>query len=264
MMNVNKAEFRFYEELNDFLRPSLRKKPFIHYFRNNPTVKDTIEALGVPHVEVDLILANGKPVDFAYRLADGVHISVYPKFETFDISGIKGTGMPALRNPRFILDVHLGRLVRYLRMLGFDSLYENNSEDQELVEFSLQEHRILLTRDRELLKQGKLTHGLWLRSVNPKQQAKEIIIRLDLHSMVGPFSRCMECNGLIENIDKTSVLNILQPGTLRTFNDFFRCTSCGKVYWKGAHYQRMAGILKELTEDTQSSFLVREARPDQI
>lgn len=247
MMNVNKAEFRFYEELNDFLHPSKRKKPFIHYFRSNPTVKVLIGVLGVPHVEVDLILANGEPVDFAYRLKDGDHISVYPIFETFDISGIKGTAMPALRKPEFILDVHLGRLARYLRMLGFDSIYRNDMEDMELVELSLQEHRILLTRDRELLKQEKLTHGLWLRSAHPKQQAREIITRLDLCSIIHPFSRCMDCNGMIEKVEKRTVLSMLQPGTFRTFDEYFRCTSCGKVYWKGAHYQRMERILSEIT-----------------
>lgn len=263
MMNVNKAEFRFYEELNDFLHLSKRRKSFNHFFRSNPTVKAIIGFLGVPHVEVDLILANGEPVDFAYHLKDGDRISVYPTFETFDISGIKGTAVPALRKPGFILDVHLGRLARYLRMLGFDSIYRNDLEDMELVELSLQEHRILLTRDRELLKQEKLTHGLWLRSVHPKQQAREIITRLDLCRIIHPFSRCMDCNGMIENIDKKTVLNMLQPGTLRTFDEYFRCVSCGKVYWKGAHYQRMKRILSELTRGKESAILARETRPGQ-
>ena len=140
------AYFRFYAELNDFLPPERRFTEFAYSFLDAAPVKDRIESFGVPHVEVDLILANGQSVDFAYRVQDGDRISIYPVFEAFDIAGLTRLRPEPLRDPRFVLDVHLGRLAAYLRMLGFDTLYQNHCADERLAEISQSEHRILLTR----------------------------------------------------------------------------------------------------------------------
>src|SRR3972149_748976 len=135
------AYFRFYEELNDFLPPEKRKIKFEHPFFCRASVKDIIESLGVPHTEIDLILVNGKSVDFSYIINDKDEISVYPVFESFDISEVQHLRAKPLREPKFVLDVHLGALAKYLRMTGFDTVYHNNFEDVEIIKVSLSQKR---------------------------------------------------------------------------------------------------------------------------
>ena len=120
---MNRAHFRFYEELNEFLPHHKRKTEFVYHFHGAPSVKDAVEAIGVPHVEVDIILVNGISVSFSRKLSDGDRISVYPVFESFDVSAVTHLRARPLREPRFILDVHLGRLAKYLRLCGFDTLF---------------------------------------------------------------------------------------------------------------------------------------------
>jgi hypothetical protein len=157
------AWFRFYAELNDFLPPARRMTAFEHPFLDAAPVKDMIESFGVPHTEIDLILANGASVDFAYLVQDGDHISVYPVFEALDITPVLRLRPQPLRESRFVLDAHLGRLAGYLRMAGFDTLYRNDFTDPELAYISHDEHRILLTRDIGLLKRSMVTHGYFVR-----------------------------------------------------------------------------------------------------
>src|SRR5688572_2235611 len=146
------CEFRFYEELNDFLPRERRKRSFEHAFDGTPSVKDRIESLGVPHTEVDLILVDGEPVDFAHRLRGGERVAVYPMFERFDVAGLTRVRAEPLRDPKFVLDVHLGRLAAFLRVLGFDCVYFNDLHDDEIVRIARAERRIVLTRDIGLLK----------------------------------------------------------------------------------------------------------------
>lgn len=239
---------RFYEELNDFLDHSRRKKAFNFILTGKRTIKDIIESLGIPHTEVDLILANQKPVQFDYHPEKDDYISVYPVFEAIDITNINLLRPKPLREPKFVLDVHMGTLARYLRLLGFDSLYRNDLEDTEIIEKSVSEHRVILTRDRQLLKNGKVTHGCFIHETKPLKQLKEVVDRLDLKSLVNPFNRCLECNGLILKVDKTDIEETLQPNTRKAFHDFSRCGSCGKIYWKGSHYERMMKLVTGLSE----------------
>ncbi|MEW5813956.1 MAG: Mut7-C RNAse domain-containing protein [Spirochaetota bacterium] len=238
-MSINEAVFRFYEELNDFLPPEKKKLSFFHAFDGKPSIKDTIESLGVPHTEIDLILVNGNPVDFSYQLRNGDRVAVYPVFESFDISKVTKLRNNPLREPAFILDVHLGKLARLLRMLGFDTYYDNRYNDPEIVEQALKEHRIILTRDQGLLKRKAVTHGYWIRSQHPDKQAAEVIRRFDLFSKVRPLSRCISCNGMIEKVEKREVLNRLLPRTIRFYEEFYRCSGCEKVFWRGSHYNKM-------------------------
>ncbi|MFO7614279.1 MAG: Mut7-C RNAse domain-containing protein, partial [Bacteroidales bacterium] len=237
-MPVN-ISLRFYEELNDFLHYSRRKKAFSFSFSGRRSVKDIIEAIGVPHTEVDLILVNNQPVAFDYHPEAGDIISVYPVFESIDISSINLLRPEPLREPKFILDVHLGTLAKYLRMLGFDTLYRNDYQDDELISISLSERRVLLTRDLPLLKNGRLTHGYYIRETQPKRQVEEVIRRFDLKGHIKPFTRCMVCNGMIEAVGKSEIESKLQANTRKAFDEFFRCSTCGKIYWKGSHYEKM-------------------------
>jgi uncharacterized protein with PIN domain len=239
------ATFRFYEELNDFLPPEKRKVDFEHYFEGKPAIKDIIEAIGIPHTEVDMILVDGNSVGFDYQLQDGDRVSVYPVFESFDISAVSRVRRTPLREPRFILDVHLGKLSRQLRLLGFDTLYSNVFEDEEIVNISVQENRLILTRDRGLLKNKRVTHGYWLRSHLPELQVQEVIRQFDLFSLFKPFTRCLECNGKIVPVPKEKVTDQLPPNTRKYYRDFYQCLDCRKIYWKGSHYQKMVSFLKD-------------------
>lgn len=233
-----KALFRFYGELNDFLPPEHRQTPIVHRFDLSAPVKDVIEGLGVPHPEVDLILANGQSVDFTYSVQDGDRVSVYPVFESLDITPLLRLRPRPLRRPRFLLDAHLGRLARYLRMLGFDALYRNDCADHELAALSARERRILLTRDTGLLKHGIVTHGYWLRSTEARRQLVEVVRRFDLWRQMAPFTRCMRCNAPLAPAPAEAVASA-PPEARRRHRRFWRCPDCGRLYWQGSHYQRM-------------------------
>jgi uncharacterized protein len=236
---MKKIYIRFYEELNDFLPEEKRKKRFEHHYIDRTSVKDLIESLGVPHTEVDLILANGKSVGFKYLINDGDDISVYPVFESLDISDVQHLRAKPLRNPKFICDVHLGKLAKYLRMLGFDVLYENDYSDEEIVRISLSEGRAILTRDTGILKRNDVTHGYYLRNSNVQGQTEEVVKRFDLQNLIKEFTRCLECNAELLKIEKEKIINELPPKVAASQEDFSKCPACGKLYWKGTHHQKM-------------------------
>lgn len=233
------AEFRFYGELNDFLPAEQKQTSFRSPFYGNPSVKDTIQALGVPHTAVDLILVDGQSVGFSHRLTGGERLAVYPTFERLDIGSLVHLRPKPLRCTRFILDVHLGKLARYLRMLGFDAAYDRGWEDDAIIDLSLRQHRVILTRDLGILKQSRVTHGYWLRHSEPQRQLREILLALDLFGLLKPFTRCMECNGAIDPVEKASVRARIDPDIFQRFQEFWQCQDCRKIYWRGSHYQHM-------------------------
>ncbi len=243
------ATFRFYEELNDFLPEKKRKKSFLYQFSGSPSVKDAIEAIGIPHSEVDLILVNGESVTFSQRLSEKDNVSVYPVFESIDISPVNRLRITPLRKTRFILDVHLGKLAKYLRMAGFDTLYETDYSDSEIVDISRKGKRIILTRDVGILKYKTVTHGYWIRSQDPYEQFREVIRHFDLYNQFQPFQRCMDCNGIIEKAAKSQVVHHLKPRTRQYYNDFYQCARCKKVYWKGSHVKRMQELMDRIEKD---------------
>ncbi len=241
-----KAIFRFYEELNDFLPPMQRKQDRVYIFKGNPSVKDAIEAQNIPHTEVDLILVNGNPANFRHKLKDGDRVSVYPVFESFDISGVKPDPERPARKTSFILDVHLGKLAKLLRMTGFDAVYRNDLEDDEIINRACDENRIILTRDRGILKNSRVKKGYFVRSQKPVEQIKEVIIRFQLQSSIEFLSRCIECNGIISHKAKKDIEKNLKPGTSIHFNKFYRCSNCGRIYWEGFHFESMQAYYREL------------------
>lgn len=184
------ANFRFYEELNDFVVPEHYKQTIAYRFGGQPAIKDPIEVLGVPHSEVDLILVNNESVGFDYRLKDGDRVAVYPVFESFNITRVQRLRPKPLRNTAFIVDVNLGQLARRLCMLGFDAAFSNRLTDQEIVGIATGEKRILLTRDKRLLFRKAITHGFWIRAVDADNQLKEVLKRLDLYDQIKPLQRC--------------------------------------------------------------------------
>lgn len=246
---------RFYEELNDFLTQDKRQTDFNVELKKVRSVKDLIESIGIPHTEVDLIIVDGKSVDFNYQVQADDQISVYPTSDSLPDSSLDGMvalstlqhSQPQPLTPhRFVLDVHLGRLAAYLRMLGFDTLYKNDCDDSVLADLSAEEQRILLTCDRLLLMRKQIAYGYFVRNRQPQQQLLEIVSRFELRHNIKPFSRCMHCNGKTQPVDKKLIETKLLPKTKKYYKVFFQCQSCEKIYWKGSHYLKMQAMIKNL------------------
>ena len=246
------ACFRFYAELNDHLPLGQQFGLVEKQFFVPASVKDMIEAIGVPHAEVDLILVNGESSDFTRLIRNGDRVAVYPVFESIDITPVLRLRPQPLRETKFVLDVHLGRLAGYLRMLGFDAVYSNRIGDLELVRISCQEKRILLTRDRGVLKHSAVTHGYWLRETDSRRQAAEIVRRFDLAQSLRPLTRCMVCNEPLRAVSKAEVRGRVPPGTLQWCDEFRECAGCGRVYWEGSHCRWMRQWIEQLAATPQA------------
>jgi uncharacterized protein with PIN domain len=234
---------RVYGELNDFLAPADGQATLVAAFDRGATVKDFIEARGVPHTEIDLVLVNGESVDFGRMLGDGDCVAAYPVFEALDVALVTRVRAEPLRVTRFVLDVHLGRLARYLRLAGFDARYDREAGDDRLAEVSRAEHRVLLTRDQGLLKRRAVTHGYCVRATAPPRQLAEVVSRFDLRRVARPFSRCMACNGVLEAADRRDVAAEVPERSRKHFAEFLRCPTCRRIYWRGSHFPRLEQIL---------------------
>lgn len=245
---IHTAVFRFYEELNFFLPREWQKRDFEYEFKGNPAIKDTIEAIGVPHTEIDVILVNGESVDLNYQLREGDRVSVYPVFETLNVSPILKLREKPLREPKFICDVHLGKLATILRLLGFDTRYRNDFDDPEIIDIAQKEHRIILTCDRGILKNSAVTHGHCLHSRVALKQAEEVVNFFDIAQWAEPFTRCTVCNAEIEPVDKQDILNQLPPKVAANYDEFSRCTGCGRIYWQGSHYDKIRKKLDHILQ----------------
>jgi len=237
--------FRFYAELNDFLPPERRMRSFPHRVLLGASVKDLIESLGVPHTEVDLILVNRVPVGLTYVVGDGDCISVYPAFTALDVSSLLQL-RPPLQEFRFVVDTHLGRLATYLRMLGFDAIYEVDCDDRELSRISARDNRIVLTRDRGLLKRGEVTYGYFVRATEPRRQLVEVLRQFNLFCAVSLFQRCLRCNVLLQPVAKESVRHRLAPRTAQHYDEFRICPGCQRLYWAGSHYEHMQRFIERI------------------
>jgi len=243
--------FRFHAELNDFLPPHRRDRTFEHQLPERASVKDVIESLGVPHPEVAHIVVNDQAVSFAYIVRPGDQIVVHPTSTSQQLT--PESRLRPSPTPRFILDVHLGRLAEYLRMLGFDTLYRNDYDDPELARISATEQRILLTRDIGLLKRGVVVHGYYVRETDPQRQVIEIMRRFDFFDHIQPLQRCSHCNGQLQPVDKVEVADQLLPQTRNEHELFHRCLECGQIYWKGSHYARLQQFIADVQRQKPSA-----------
>ena len=230
------AYFLFQGDLNDFLPRALKAARLTCTFSPHQPVKHLVEALGVPHLEVGQVLVNGQVVNVSTHLPDGSEVIVSP---------LKGESVPE-GAAIFILDNHLGRLAAMLRMLGFDSLYRNDYQDDELAATAAAEQRILLTRDRRLLMRKIIPRGYCVRQDDPHEQIRAVLRRYDLYQLVRPFQRCLRCNTPLQPVTKAEVLDRLEPLTRLYFDEFQLCPACNQVYWKGSHYERMQELIAEL------------------
>lgn len=244
-MTDSHIDLRFYAELCDLLPRRHRSGRISHRPIETQTVKDLVESYGVPHTEVEVVLVDGRSVGWDHRPRAGERISVYPVFEAFDVRPLVRLRPEPLRETRFVLDGHLGTLARRLRLLGFDCVYSRDADDRDLVEVSQAERRIILTRDRFLLRRRAVTHGYLVRSDRPAEQVGEVIRRFQLGSSLAPFTRCPACNGRLLPVEKAAIEHRLPPGTRRTYDEFRTCPDCGRDYWRGAHHARLETLVAE-------------------
>jgi len=210
------------------------------------SVKDAIESTGVPHTEVDLVLVDGVSVGFGHLLTGGERVAVYPMFEALDVSPLVRLRPRALRDPRFVADVHLGKLARHLRMAGFDTLWTNAWDDDRIVHESLAGRRTILTRDKAMLRRREVERGYFVRATESEAQLAEVVRALQLERLVAAFTRCRECNALLEPVEKAQVMDVLPERVRGSYETFKRCPGCGRVYWEGTHFARMRGIFDRL------------------
>lgn len=243
-----RACFRFHGDLSCFLPQRLRNKPLWHEFDWRASIKDMIESLGPPHPEIDLIIVNGRSVGYDYIVQSGDQIDVFPAYYPYDTNGLVRVQLvpPYPERERFVLDTHLGRLASYLRMIGYDTLYRNDYNDDELARISQQEKRILLTRDIGLLKRSIVLFGYFVRETQPRLQLFEVTERYHLVEKIRAFRHCMKCNGLLEDVPKESILEYLSDTTASRYDQFHRCCSCNQIYWKGSHFEKMSKLMNDL------------------
>ncbi|WP_205500832.1 Mut7-C RNAse domain-containing protein [Rufibacter psychrotolerans] len=240
------AHLLFHGPLTDFL-PKARRQKWVRYpFQFQATLKDVVEALGVPHPEIGRLLVNGLEATFSDLVQDGSRVEVFPVVAETAGSALPPLQVPASRPIRFVLDVHLGKLARYLRLLGVDSLYETHYDDKTLADLAAREQRVVLTRNVGLLKLKQVVTGYWLRSQHLEEQLQEVMMRFGLREQVNPFTRCMACNGPIGLVAKETVLDQLPPKTKQYFEEFYQCAHCQRVYWKGSHFDKMQLFLQSL------------------
>ena len=239
---------RFYGSLNDFLPPPRRQSTLVCTLNESPSVKDLVESLGVPHPEIDLLIVQGQSVDFGYRVRDGDRVAVYPLIREFDLTTMIRLAPPCQAEPRFIADVHLGRLAAYLRLAGFDTTYRNDFLDEEIVDISASDDRVLLTRDVGVLKHRIVKRGYFLRHTQPARQLVELLKHFDLVAAAAPFTRCLRCNSLLHVVTKDRVQHRLPARTREHYREFSRCPTCRRIYWRGSHYARMSLLIEAALE----------------
>ena len=238
------ASFRFYDGLGDFLPRERRGRAFSTPCARAATAKHMIEALGVPHTEVELLLVNGESRGFDHLLREGDRVAVYPAFGQLDVRALQRLRSWPAERPRFVADAHLGGLARLLRMAGYDTLYDNHVHDDELERIARGEGRVLLTRDRELLKRRTVEFGCYLHALKPEEQLRELFARLRLAGGMRPFSLCLHCNLPLRAAARAEVLAQLPPRVAQLHEVFTTCGQCGRVYWKGSHHRRMQALLQ--------------------
>ena len=237
------ARFRFHGDLARFLRAGHRQAPLDYGCARAATLKNAIEALGVPHTEVGRIHVNGEPATLQRIVREGDAVEIFPweKMGSGPFSGLeKGP------DPFFLADAHLGGLARFLRMLGFDTLHENAFADEEIRRIAAEEQRIVLTRDRELLKCRDIARGCYVRAIKPEAQLREVAARYGLAASARPFTLCLNCNVPLEPVDKSSVAHRVPEKVLVLQNTFTRCARCDGVFWPGSHYRRMLAALEPI------------------
>lgn len=233
--------FYFHGNLADLLPRNFRTQKCIRTtFKRRASVKDFVESYGVPHPEIDKITISCREVDFHYLVKENDILHIHPISPETNFFTPSLLRRDPLKSLRFVVDVNVAKITGKLRMLGFDTYCDSSLDDARLAAISSCRRRILLTRDRNLLKRNVVEFGHLIRSRHPKKQLAEVFHLFNLQKKLQPFSRCLHCNGLLSPVAKKKIEHLLEPLTLKYYDDFQNCLSCGKIYWQGSHRQKMA------------------------
>ncbi|MHB8809464.1 MAG: Mut7-C RNAse domain-containing protein [Desulfobulbaceae bacterium] len=242
------ATYHFYGDLPDLLRGRWRRRnPVVQEVTRSASVKDVLESFGLPHTEVGEIRCNGEAKDFSWPVVEGQSFEIFPIQSPWDVlspSLLRPVSLPAVR---FLADANVGRLARYLRLAGFDTLYDWRWDDDLIAAMVSRENRIVLSRDLGLLKRKQIDFGRCIRALAPAAQLREVLGLLDLFGAMQPFSRCPECNTGLASVEKDAVLHRLEPLTRKYYESFSRCPGCDRIYWPGSHREKMEQLLGDLT-----------------
>lgn len=229
------AHFEFHDDLALFLAPEHRAGGFLHSCARAASLKNAIESLGVPHTEAGAVIVNGTPATLQRTVREGDEVVVFP-----------AQPCAVAADARFLADAHLGGLARFLRMLGYDTLHDQALADREICRKAREEQRIVLTRDRELLKHREIAHGCYVRALKTEAQLREVVLRYRLGESAAPFTRCLHCNLPLAAADKASIAERVPPRILELHDRFTACAGCGRIYWRGTHYERMRAVLSSV------------------
>lgn len=231
------ASFRFHGPLADFLPRERRGTRFDYGCARAATLKNAIEALGVPHTEVGRLVLNGEAATLQRIVREGDAIEVFPP---------KPEKSP---DPFFLADAHLGGLARFLRMLGFDTVHDPALHDEAIRRIAHEERRIVLTRDRELLKCRDIARGCYVHATRVDAQLAEVAARYRLAERSRPLTLCLRCNLALERVEKEALAGRIPQKILLGQDEFTHCRGCDRVYWPGSHYQRMLAALRRFFPD---------------
>ena len=239
---LNKAYLTAIGSLQDFLDANSTGKRFPVSFKMHPAAKDLIESQGIPHTAIFKLEVNGTQKSLNYNVKEGDHIVIHP-FDSVESSAFD----PIYTTPEsFIADVHLGKLVKTLRLLGFDTAFNQEWDDETIIARSNEKQRMILTRDLELLKHGDTNWGYWVRATNPDKQIEELFERFQLTEHLHPFTRCMECNGILQQTDLESIKELVPPKVQEWHSTYWQCSNCEQVYWQGSHFKKLKQKVERL------------------
>ncbi|WP_020680657.1 Mut7-C RNAse domain-containing protein [Marinobacterium rhizophilum] len=240
------VQCRCHGRLNELLPPSQRWRVRTMHLKQEITLQQLLIPLHIPHPEVDLVMVNGAPARLDYCVRHGDQIHIYPDIGDIDDAAIVPLRVRPLPRARFILDVHLGRLARRLRLLGLDCWYRSQMDDRAIVRLARIQERVILTRDRGLLQRVEVSHGYYVRAIRPEAQLREVLARFEPGPWLRPLSRCMRCNGLIETMSGEEVQRLSRPDLEREFSVIYRCVGCHQLYWQGSHYEQLRKYVDQL------------------
>lgn len=201
-------------------------------------LRDIVQSLGIPHVECREVSVNGRRSTWRHTVAEGDEIVLSSRYPLV-------TPPP---DPRFLLDDHLGKLARHVRLLGLDAEHETGADDADLARRSVAESRTLLTRDRGLLMRAVLRDGRFIRAVDPRQQAIEVMRSFALTTVVAPLTRCLECNTMLVAATLEEIADRVPASTAARQDRFQRCPGCRRAYWEGTHTDQLRARARDILE----------------
>ena len=234
-------------KLRPLLTRSYRDQTVVRYpLDRRASIKDILEAVGIPHTEVGAIRDTATEYSFAHIPAPGECLRIEGVQYGLDVTRATRLRPEPLPAVRFLVDINVGKLTRLLRLAGLDSRYAPDLNDGALAALAAADQRILLSRNRELLKRKEVTHGHLVRAEQPADQLREILTLYDLANRVKPFSRCLSCNTILVTVSREEVLDRLEPLTRKYYHRFKRCPGCGRIYWQGSHHAQMVRLLQDI------------------